>query len=448
MGRAGPHDRAVLHLALRPRGLAVLVGLEEHLVDLLHGGHNARVDAAVHLVVPLAEQLVAGSDELRAGGLVDLPLLQLQVGLVVEALHRREVGVPAPLGAGRVLNGLDAGLDVLRGHLHGVLVVQVADGEAEVEHGDIGEAAGKVGGSHGGTVAGHGARNEQGAHVRQRVDDQSAALGGRDGAGVGRQTVALDCVDVGDADQLVDLGDEEHGQQLVRDREQIGEAGRDLTHGHLVEGEEHLVELLAVAVLAVSLGEEDQVLRNVAEDLVGDLVAHTQVGAAQTEDVLVHEAVAAEIGDHPAVPQRAVEGGDEVLGEGHQQHAPHAGPFPEVVGGVLDAAPLAADRGHGALAVETAETALAVDDTVELLAVVEGHEVLVFALDALAVGLEARQGVLAELLPVGLLEHLTEDAHDGLQVFALLFPFNIIFRVPEFRIRVLNLGHYALPPSL
>ena len=247
---------------------------------------------------------------------------------------------------------------------------------------------------------------------------------------------------------LVDLGDEEHGQQLVRDGKQIREAGGDLTHGHFVEGEEHLVELLAVAVLAVRLGEEDQVLRDVAEDLVGDLMAHAQVGAAQAEDVLVHKAVAAEIGDHPAIPQRAVHGGDQVLGEGAQQHAPHAGPFPEIVGGVLDAAPLAADRGHGALAVEAAEAALAVDDAVPLLGLVQRHEVVVLLLDALAVGLEDVGHILAELLPVGLFQELAEDAHDFLEVFALLLPVDVIFGFPEFRVGILYLRHYLFPSSL
>ena len=404
----------------------------------------------VHLVVPLAEELVARSDELRVGGLVDLPLLELEVGLLVEALHALEVMLPVPLGAGLLFDELDAGLDIFRGALHGVLIVQVADGEAEVEHGDVREAAGKVGRSHGGAVAGHRGGDEAGAHVGQRVDDQGAALGGRHRAGVGGQAVALNGVDVRDADELVDLGDQEHRQQLMRDAQQVGEAGGDLTHGHFVEGEEHLVELFAVAVFAVGLGEEDQVLRDVAENLEGDLMAHAQVGAAQAHDVLVHEAVAAEIGDHPAVPQRAVHGGDQILGEGAEQHAPHMGPFPEVIGGVLHAAPLAADGGHAALAVQTAEAALAVDDAVPFLLAVQGHEVLVLALDALAVGLEDADHVIAELFPVGLLEHLAEDADDFLQVLALLLPVDIIFGFPEFRIGELNLFlcHYLIPSSL
>ena len=60
-----------------------------------------------------------------------------------------------------------------------------------------------------------------------------------------------------------------------------------------------------------------------------------------------------------------------------------------------------------------------------------------------------KQGAnLAEVGPVGLLKHLAEDADDFHQVFALFFPVNVIFRFPKARIRVLNFGHYALPPSL
>ena len=179
-------------------------------------------------------------------------------------------------------------------------------------------------------------------------------------------------------------------------------------------------------------------------------MAHAQVGAAQAHDVLVHEAVAAEVGDHPAVPQRAVHGGDQVLGEGAEQHAPHLGPFPEVVGGVLHAAPLAADGGHGALAVQTAEAALAVDHAVPFFLVVQGHKVGILALDALAVGLEAVDEALADVFPVGFLEHVAEDAEHFLQVLALLLPVDIIFGFPEFRIGELNLFlcHYLIPSSL
>ena len=235
----------------------------------------------------------------------------------------------------------------------------------------------------------------------------------------------------------------------MRDAAQIGEARHDLAHGHLVEGDHHAVEFIAVAVLAVGLVEEDQVLRHVAEDLVGKLMAHAQVGAAQAEDILVHEAVAAEVGDHPAIPQRAVHGGDQVLGEGAEQHAPHLCPFIEVVGGIPDAAPLTADGRHGALAVEAAEASLAVDNAVPLLGVIQGHEVLVLALGALPVGLAVVDAILTELFPVGALEKLPGDAEKLGGILALLLPVHIVFGLPEFRIRVDQLflfSHSFVPP--
>ena len=55
------------------------------------------------------------------------------------------------------------------------------------------------------------------------------------GAGVGRQTVGLDGVNVGDAGELVEHGHEEHGHAAGGDTQHIREAGHKLTHGHLIE---------------------------------------------------------------------------------------------------------------------------------------------------------------------------------------------------------------------
>ena len=272
MGGARPDDAAVAHLA-DPRLVSALVGLHQQLIDLLAGLYDAGIDAAVHLVVPLAEQLVAGPDDLGIGGLVNLPLLQLVLRLLVEALHGGEVGIPAPLGAGLLLNEPDAGPDVLRAHLHRLLVL-IPNREAQVEHGQVGEAAGHIAGGHGGAVAGHGGGDEALAHVGQGIDDQRAALRGRHGAAVGGQAEGLHRVDVGHTGQLVDLRYQENGHQLVGDTQQVGEAGHDLAHGHFVEEHDLLVQLLTVAVLLVALGQKHQILRHIAEDVVGHQMAH------------------------------------------------------------------------------------------------------------------------------------------------------------------------------
>ena len=287
--------------------------------------------------------------------------------------------------------------------------------------------------------------------MRQRVGNECAALRGRNGAAVSGQAEGLNSVNVRHAGELVYLGDEEHRQQLVGEAVQIGEAGHDLTHGHLIEQDGSLVEGLAVAVLLIALCGEHEVLSNVAEHIVNKQMAHAEVGAAQTHDVLVHEAVAAEIGDHPAVVQSGVESGDEVLGEGHQQHAPHACPLIEVISGVLDTAPLTADGSHSTLAVQAAETALTVEDDVLLVLGVESHESLELFLDALAVGLRVLYAVKPELLPVGSLEHVPCYGADFLEVLPLRFPVYLVLAAEKLGIRVLYLfllSHYALPSSL
>ena len=315
----------------------------------------------------------------------------------------------------------------------------------------LGEAAGHIGGGHGRAVAGHGGGDEAAANVRQSVNDKRTALGGRDGAGVGRQTVGLDSVNVGDAGELVEHGQQEHGHELIRDTQHIREAGHKLTHGHLIEENETLIEGTAVAIFAVALCEQNKSFCDEAVHAVYQLVAHTEVIAAHAHCVLIHEAVAAEIGDHPAVVQSGVECGDEVLGEGHQQHAPHACPLIEVISGVLDTAPLTADGSHGALAVQAAEAALTVEDDILLVLGVESHESVELFLDALAVGLRVLYAVKPELLPVGSLEHVPCYGADFLEVLPLRFPVYLVLAAEKLGIRVLYLfllSHYALPSSL
>ena len=112
VGRYGPDDRPVTHLSA-PGLLAVLVRLHHQAVDLVEGLQDARVDSAVHFIIPLAEELVAGTDELRIRRLVDFPLAELVLCLLVEPLHSSEISVPVPLCTGLILDELDAGLDIL-----------------------------------------------------------------------------------------------------------------------------------------------------------------------------------------------------------------------------------------------------------------------------------------------------------------------------------------------
>ena len=281
----------------------------------------------------------------------------------------------------------------------------------------------------------------------QRVDDQRAALGGRHGAAVSRQAEGLHRVDVGHAGQLVDLGHQEHGHQLIGDTQQVGEAGHDLPHGHLVEQNDLLVQLGAVAVLLVALGQKHQILRHIAEDVVGHQVAHAQGVAALSHGVLVHEAHAAHVGDHPAIPEGGVQGGNEILGEGAQQHAPCFQPAGEVDKRALHAAPLTADGGHVALAVQCAQLLLAVEQ--QILPLGAGHAGHGSGLPRHAVHVvkEVILLLLAEGLPVRLLDELQRDGADLLQVGGLRLPVHLRSGAEECGVgEFLLVGHQLAPP--
>ena len=316
-----------------------------------------------------------------------------------------------------------------------------------MEHRQIREPAGHITGGHGGAVTGHGGGDEALAHVGQGVDDQRAALGGGHRAAVGGQAEGLHRVDIGYAGQLVDLGHQEHGHQLIGDAQQVGEAGHDLAHGHLVEQNDLLVQLAAVSVLFIALGEEHKVLRHVAENVVGHQVAHFQSVAPLPHGVLVKEGHAAHIGDHPAVPERGVQRGDQILGEGGQQHPPDLQPAGEVDEGALHAAPLPADSGHIALAVQVAQPLLTVEQ--QVLALGAGHTGDGFGLPRHAVHVVQQVVLLlfAEGLPVGLFDKVQGDGAHFLQVGGLCLPVHLGLGAEEFGIgEFLLVSHQLAPP--
>ena len=139
VGRAGPYDSAVFHLAA-PRLFPALVGLHHNVIDFAEGLHHAGIHTAVHLIVPLAEQLVARAENLRIRRFVDFPLFQLVLRLFIEALHGGEVCIPVPLCAGRLFHEPDTGLDVFRGIFNGFLIF-ITDREGQMEDRQIREPA-------------------------------------------------------------------------------------------------------------------------------------------------------------------------------------------------------------------------------------------------------------------------------------------------------------------
>ena len=91
---------------------------------------------------------------------------------------------------------------------------------------------------------------------------------------------------------------------------------------------------------------------------------------------------------------------------------------------------------------------LTVEDEVDLILHRGSREGLVLFFDTVTVGNENVLPALTELFPVGLLEHVPEDAADQFQVLCLSSPVHSVFRFEEFRIGIFHLAHYLAPLSL
>ena len=172
-------------------------------------------------------------------------------------------------------------------------------------------------------------------------------------------------------------------------------------------------------------------------------MAHLQRPATLAHGILVHEADAADVGDHPAVVKRGVQGGDQILGEGAQQHAPHLQPAGKVDGGALQTAPFAADGDHVTLAVQVAQTLFAVQQQILPLGAGHGADILDLACHAAAVVLDALPLAAEEGFIVGLPGHTGDDAAHFLQVLQLGLQIHIILGLEKggIGILVVLLGH-------
>ena len=117
MCRNRPYNSSVFHLAT-PRLILHLIGLLHDLVYIVESLDDTWVKTTIHFIVPLAEQLIAWSDELWVRCLVDLPLLKLILCFYIEPLHCGKICIPVPLSTSIILNKLNASLYIFYRRIH------------------------------------------------------------------------------------------------------------------------------------------------------------------------------------------------------------------------------------------------------------------------------------------------------------------------------------------
>ena len=333
----------------------------EGLVLLLVAAAHDLYDLAVDLgeVVLLAVDAGPGVEAVeRLGnaaeggvrGLEDVPLLQLYGVLLVHLLGALEEGGPVVALAVFLLDEGDGILE----HLGAVrvsarLVVDHGHGDGEVGQAYAAalEHTRRLAG-----VAGHVRREHGLADEREVVLEGDARLSRAAGAYVRREAEALGDVYVVRLQMLVYVADDELGQGLQRDGDEVREAGHEEGRHDLVH-RDHSVGQRAAAEPAV-IGEDQSYLLGQALHYgvhveVGDL----QLGAAEALKEPVYEAEGAEVGAHPAVLPHALEHRQRGARD-HEAHALEVVEPGEVVDhGVVHAAPLAV-LGYAGLVVETA----------------------------------------------------------------------------------------------
>lgn len=197
-------------------------------------------------------------------------------------------------------------------------------------------------------------------------------------------------------------------------------------HRHLVEQHELAVDLVVAADAAVGHQQRGDDVLDVAVHVGEQQAVHGDGPAAVAEGVAVEERDGGEVGAEPAVLKEA-EGDAHRVAHDHLEHVgPEDEPVLEVAGGGLDALPLAAREGDGALLVQAAELALAVYEAVPLLGRGEGDEVADLALDALFVHAHLVELLFLDVLPVDLGDHFLPDLEVARDVF--LYPLDIGFQ--------------------
>ena len=354
----------VVHRGGAPEEGAVAGLAAERLVLLLVAAAHDLDDLAVRLreVVLLAVDAGPGveavqrlSNAAQGGirGLEDVPFFELYRVLLVHVPGALEEGVPVVLLAVFLL---DEGDGVLQ-HLGAVgvrarLVVYHRHGDGEVGQAYAAalEHTRRLAG-----VAGHVRREHGLADEREVVLKGDARLSRAAGADVRREAEALGDVYIVRLQVLVNVADDELGQGLQRDGDEVREAGHEEGRHDLVHRDQPVGQR-AAAEPAVIGEDQSYLLRQALDYGVHVEMSDLQLGAAEALEEPVYEAEGAEVGAHPAVLPHALEHRQGCAGD-HEAHALEVVQPGEVVHhGVVYAAPLAV-FGDAGLVIEAAAQA-------------------------------------------------------------------------------------------
>ena len=108
---------------------------------------------------------------------------------------------------------------------------------------------------------------------------------------------------------LVNVADDELGQSLEGERNELFEAHHEQRRQDLVHGND-AVGILAASETTVVGQDECDLLGQAADDSVHALVRRYQLVAAEAFKQAVNEHEGAEVGAHPAILPEALEAGD------------------------------------------------------------------------------------------------------------------------------------------
>ena len=236
------------------------------------------------------------------------------------------------------------------------LVVDHGQGYGEVRHA---YAAALEHGGRLGCVARHVGRDHCLTDEGECVVECNTGLGRAARADVGRKSEGLGNVDVIRLDVLVNVADDELGQSLEGERNELFEAHHEQRRQNLVHGND-AVGILAASETTVVGQTERNLLGQAADDSVHALVCRGQLVAAEAFKQAVNKHECAEVRAHPAILPKALKAGDRSGCDHHCHGSEVLQPCAVVDHGVLNAAPLTPFCNAGLVVVTVSLAAYAV----------------------------------------------------------------------------------------